>query len=295
MVKSWPSQRPQFYSDWRFWSWLSLLNYVPFILLCPTHSQVLCALVPRVLHALMPYVPHPYVLFASPLICSHAPCPSSCPTCSCMLCTLCLTCSCAFCLTCQMCSCTSGVLHLACLWAACALNSMCSFAPRPSLVQLFQTWHALMHLMSCRFDALCFLYFCYFSYLSFLRSGLRLIIVIDSNKDTLNTNDINPLWVATYIKNEFQHFKKGFKSNWEVLVMFTFESAQGDHNDSLFKKFWIVLSHYHVYSILLENINTLIQSDLIMCFNWGCQKSGNWVLRKFADIAVNSLEWHFLS
>ena len=44
-----------------------------------------------------------------------------------------------------------------------------------------------------------------------------LVIVIDSNKDTLNINDINtlyPLRVATYVKNEFQNLQKGFKSNW---------------------------------------------------------------------------------
>ena len=40
-----------------------------------------------------------------------------------------------------------------------------------------------------------------------------------------------------------------------------------DRGDSFFIKFWIVLLHYRVYSILLEYFNMPIQSDLIMCFN----------------------------
>lgn len=62
-----------------------------------------------------------------------------------------------------------------------------------------------MHLINCGFHAL---------YL--LQAGLRLIIVIDSSKDTLNKNDINALYLlqlATYIKNEFKNLQTGFKGN----------------------------------------------------------------------------------
>ena len=66
-----------------------------------------------------------------------------------------------------------------------------------------------------------------------------------------------------------------------------------DRGDSFFIKFWIVLLHYRVYSILLENFNMPIQSDLIMCFNQRWQESGNWVSRNFAYIAIDSYESRF--
>ena len=152
-----------------------------------------------------------------------------------------------------------------------------------------------MHFMSCSFHALCLFYFCCFSYLSFLQSRLRLIIVIDSNKDILNINDINtlyPLRVATCIKNEFQNLQKGFKSSWRglgyvIVWSIKFEIGKSDLDDSLFKKSWIVLWHYCVYSILHFSLfNTPIQiHDLIMSFNSGWQEFSNWVSRNFADIA----------
>ena len=52
--------------------------------------------------------------------------------------------------------------------------------------------------------------------MSFLQSWLRLIIAIDSRKDTLNISDINTLHslrVTTCVKNEFQNLQTGFKSN----------------------------------------------------------------------------------
>ena len=70
--------------------------------------------------------------------------------------------------------------------------------------------------MNCGFHALYLSCFWCFSYLCFLQAGLRLIIVIDSSKDTLNKNDINalyPLQLATYIKNEFKNLQTGFKGN----------------------------------------------------------------------------------
>ena len=70
--------------------------------------------------------------------------------------------------------------------------------------------------MSCSFHALCILCFCCFSCLSFVESGLKLIIVIGSSKDTLNINDVNtlyPLRIATYVKNEFQNLQTRFNSN----------------------------------------------------------------------------------
>ena len=70
-----------------------------------------------------------------------------------------------------------------------------------------------MHLMSSSVHGLCF--WC-FSCLSVLQSGISLIIVIDSSKDTLYINDIDtlyPLRVAKYVKNEFQNLQTRFKSN----------------------------------------------------------------------------------
>ena len=61
----------------------------------------------------------------------------------------------------------------------------------------------------------------------------------------------------------------------------------------MFKKFWTFLSHYRAYSILLENFNSPIQSDLIMCFDQGWHESSNWVSRNFADIAIDSHESRF--
>ena len=48
----------------------------------------------------------------------------------------------------------------------------------------------------------------------------------DSNKDTLNINDINtlyPLRVATYVKMSFKIYRKDLKVTGECLVMFKFD------------------------------------------------------------------------
>ena len=57
-------------------------------------------------------------------------------------------------------------------------------------------------------------------------------------------------------KMSFKIYKKDLKATGELLVVIKFESARSDHDDGLFKTFWIVLSHYRVYSILLKNFNT---------------------------------------
>ena len=49
-----------------------------------------------------------------------------------------------------------------------------------------------------------------------LESVLRLIILIDSSKDTLSINDINTFYallIATYVKNEFKNLQEGFTFN----------------------------------------------------------------------------------
>ena len=233
---------PNYFRDIKIFA-LNLLNYLPYLLSCPTCSRALLALVPRALRPLVPYVLSclvPYVLscLMCPKCCraSRASCAMccrasrvSCPTCSralhgsrptyiFSLRALCLTClvpnvlSCFACLTC---CCTSRVLCLAYSRAAHASNSMCSCPPRPSLASGVSSRTCSYACHFCSFHALCLLYFCCVSYLNFLQSGLRLIIVIGS-KDTLNINDINtlyPLRVATYVKNEFQNLQKGFKSN----------------------------------------------------------------------------------
>ena len=207
-----------------------LVPYVPYVLSCLTY------LVPNVLSCLTCLVP----------MCSRAS-RALCPTCFRVLRAACLTCSCvshtscptcsravhalvphvpcalrAFCLTCLVsnvlscvtylrCSCTSCVFCLACIGAG--SNSTFSFALRPSLALGVSK---CMHLMSSSFHASCLLCFCCFSRLNFQQPGLRLIIVIDSSKDTLNINDINtlyPLRIASYVKNEFQNLQTGFESN----------------------------------------------------------------------------------
>ena len=108
------------------------------------------------------------------------------------------------------------------------------------LLQVFQAKRTLMPLISCSFHALCLLYVCCFSYLCCLQSGLRLIIVIDNNKDTFNINDINtlyPLRVALHVKNEFRDLQKWFKSNqrgfgYVWVLSLKFESGRGDRDDS---------------------------------------------------------------
>ena len=162
---------------------------------CPTCSCNLLALrafMPHVRHVLRALVPHvPCSLRAL------VPCMLSCLTClapyvSFALRALHLTClvpNMLSCLTCLTCCCTSRVFCLACSQTARASNYFCSCAPRPSLAS-----GALLHLMSCSFHVLCLLYFCCFSYLSFSQSRLRLIIVIDSNKDTIYINNIITLY-----------------------------------------------------------------------------------------------------
>ena len=110
-------------------TYLSLLNYVPYMLSCAT------CLVPYVLSCpkcLLPHVPRALRAFVL-----------SCPTC--LTCLVSLMLSCLTCLlpyvtrakravvslTCRRCSCSPRVLCLACFRAG--SNSTCSFAPRPSL------------------------------------------------------------------------------------------------------------------------------------------------------------------
>ena len=74
----------------------------------------------------------------------------------------------------------------------------------------------MLSCMSCLVAFMCLLCFCSFNYLSFLQSRLRLITVLDRNKDTPNLNYINtlyPLRIATCVKNEFQNLQTGFQSN----------------------------------------------------------------------------------
>ena len=182
-----------------------------------------------------------------------------------------------------MCSRVSRVLRALVPHVSCALRVLGLLVPRtiralvllvPHLLQVFQALHALMHLLPCSFHALCLLYFRCFRYLNFLQSRLRLINVIDSNKDTLNINDINtlyPLRVATYVKNGLQNLQTGFTSNRRVFTMFKFEVK------SLKVEEVIVmiacsksseLFYCNTKSILFcLKTSTLIQSDLIICFN----------------------------
>ena len=150
---------------------MSLLNYVPYMLWCPTCSRVLRAPVPHV-----PYMP------------------------------------CALRSSCQASSRVSRVLRALVPHLSCVLRVLGLLVPWtlrallllvPDLLQVFQAYHALMHLISCSFHTLCLLCFGYFSYLRFLQSVLKLIIVTDSSKDTLNINNVNtlyPLRIATYSK-----------------------------------------------------------------------------------------------
>ena len=191
---------------------LSCFAYlVPFVLSClaPRATHALVPHVPRSLRALGPRALHTLVLYMPRALRAFFP---YVPQPNVLLCFTCLTCCC-----------TSRILCLAHSGAARASNSMYPCAPRPSLASGVSSLTCSYASHSCSFYALCLLYFRCFSYLRFLQSGLRLIIVIDSNKDTLNINNINtlyPLRVATYVKNEFQNLQKGIKSNRRGLGYF---------------------------------------------------------------------------
>ena len=111
------------------------------------------------------------------------------------------------CLTCFAYSCTSSVLCLTCSRSARALNSMCSYAPRPSLTSGVSS-------LTCSYASHVLKLSCLVPFVllvlqlsEFLQPGLRLIIVIDSSKDAPNIHDINTLHllqVATHTKNEFR-------------------------------------------------------------------------------------------
>ena len=85
---------------------LALRALAPCVPRAQRASHLTC---PRTSRALVPYVPRALSAF----------------------CLTCLVPNVLSCLTCLTCSCISGVLCLACSRAA--SNSMCSFAPRPSL------------------------------------------------------------------------------------------------------------------------------------------------------------------
>ena len=156
----------------------SLLNYVPYVLSCST------CLVPCVL--LCPTCLVPSML--SCLTCSravHALVPT-CPTCLLPYVFSCLTClTVLLYLTCFVPCVFSGFSCLVHYVLLCSSYLTCFRCFKPNML--------LMHLISCSFHAFCLLRFWCFSYLSFLKPGLRLIIVIDNNKGTLNINSINTL------------------------------------------------------------------------------------------------------
>ena len=88
-------------------------------------------------------------------------------------------------------------------------------------------------------------------------------------------------------------YRQDLKVTGEGLVTFNFEVENlkvEEVINSLFKKSWIVIWHFRVYSIFLENSNTPIQSDLMISFNKGWQELGNSVSINFADIAIYSRE-----
>ena len=164
----------------------SLLNYVPYML---TVTRMLRALSTLVLH-----VPlyHTYSCASRALCptCSHAS-RASCLMCSHVSRALCHTCSHASRALCHTCYRGLHALCPTCSRALHALRLTC-LLPYVSCVL------CVLGLSVSR--ALCF------SCLSFLQSGLRLIIVIDKNKDRANINNIN-LSYPLYVKNEFLHCK----------------------------------------------------------------------------------------
>ena len=165
--------------------------------MCPTCSRTLRALVsyvPCTLRAPVPHVPYiPSALRSS----------------------------------CQASSRVSRVLRALVPYLSCALRVLGLLVPWtlrallllvPDLLQVFQAYHALMHLMSCSFHALCSYVLVTLAICVFLQSVLKLIIVTDSSKDTLNINDINtlyPLRIATYSKMSSKLY---FLSSWLCTV-----------------------------------------------------------------------------
>ena len=219
---------------------LNLINYVPYVLSClaclvpyllsyltcpcPTCSRALIALMPHVpcaLRAFVPYVPRalrvlvPHVSRALRALVPHV---------SRALLVFCLTCLVSYVPRAKR-TVVSHVFYVLlylprlvpCVFSGCSCLELFVLVCSSSLT-CFKGLKPKCSYAShvCSFHALCLLCFGCFSCLSFLQSGLRLIIEIDTNKDTLNMNNINtlyPLRVVTYVKNEFQNLLTGFKSN----------------------------------------------------------------------------------
>ena len=234
----------------------SLLIYMPCVLPCPTCfmpyvSSFLTGLVPyipRALHALASHVPP--ALHASCPTCFHATRASfltfsralrSSPS-TCLVTYVLLVVSCSTCLVTYLFSCLMCLVHYV-PFALCVSRQTCSRVSRilPALaphclklcvssicLKLYVLFCSLsltcfkcsksnmLSCMSCLVAFMSLLCFCWFNYLSFLQSRLRLITVLDRNKDTPNLNYINtlyPLRIATCVKNEFQNLQTGFQSN----------------------------------------------------------------------------------
>ena len=159
----------------------------------------------------MPYVPTvTRMLRALSTLVLHVPLYH---TYSCASRALCPTCSHASRASCLMCSHVSRALCHTCSHASRALCHTCYRGLHALCPTCSRALHALrltclLPYVSCVLcvlelsvsRALCF------SCLSFLQSGLRLIIVIDKNKDRVNINNIN-LSYPLYVKNEFLHCK----------------------------------------------------------------------------------------
>ena len=179
-----------------------LLNYVPYVLTVTRRLSGLCTLV---LHVPL-YHTNSCALRAL------------CPTCSHALRVLCYTCSHASRALCHMCYRGLRVLCPTCSRALHALRLTC-LLPHVSC--------ALCVLGVSISRTLCF------SCLSFLQSGLRLIVVIDKNKDRVNINNINLLY-PWYVKNEFLHCK------FFILVMKK-EYPKRAHDSSFWLYFFLSL------------------------------------------------------
>ena len=197
---------------------MSLLNYVPYVLSCPTCSRALRASCPTCCRALRALVPHvPPVLRVS------------CPTRSRALRALCPTCSRdprASCLTCFSCP-------------------ACSHAPRALRV-------LVPYVLSCLVP---YVHSCPTYIVPYVLSCLTCFCVSLVLRALVPHVSYMLLYLTCLLPCIF------LGCSWLGLY------------GTCAPEFWIVLSHYRVYSILQEIFNT--ESDLIMCFNSEWQESGN--------------------
>ena len=136
----------------------------------------------------------------------------------------CLTCVALYVFSCPTCSRTlhAFVPHLprvscvSCLTCPVPYMLLCPTWPLPHVPPAYVPHALSVFYLTCLVPNVLSCLTCLACSCTSLESVLRLIILIDSSKDTLSINDINTFYallIATYVKNEFKNLQEGFTFN----------------------------------------------------------------------------------